>query len=441
MNLNLLALETSSSRCGVALLRDTGADCTVAVLEHEGAQEHAERLLPMAGQLLEQAGLTPADLDVIAFGQGPGGFTGLRVACGVAQGMGLALGLPVVPIVSHLAVAQETNAQAGDMVLVALDARMNEVYLAAYAYQPDAEQPWLTLQAPMLIAADEAVPWAMHHLPRWAAQDDPKRVGDLTCGLVDGLAGGLVGGVVPSALVSAPLLAGDAWDVYAAAMVAPASWRRSQATRPQAGAVAHLARQAWMRGEAGAPESAAPLYVRDKVAFTTAERERGLGGNPKATPAWSAPRPEPMTEADVDAVADLEAGLQAFPWTRGNFADALASGYEACVLRQGGKIVGFCLAMLAPDVAHLLVIGVSRAHHRQGLGGVLIGWCEQVARQRGLPALMLEVRPSNKAALAFYEKSGFQHIGVRRGYYPTGKGQREDALVMQKMLVSEETSP
>src|SRR5690606_17235375 len=125
-----------------------------------------------------------------------------------------------------------------------------------------------------------------------------------------------------------------------------------------------------------------------------AERERGLGGNPKAAPAWSAPAPEPMTEADVPAVAELEAGLQAFPWTLGNFSDALASGYEASVLRQGGKIVGFCLVMLAPDVAHLLVIGVSRDHHRQGLGSVLIGWCEQLAREHDLPAVMLEVRPS-----------------------------------------------
>jgi len=109
------------------------------------------------------------------------------------------------------------------------------------------------------------------------------------------------------------------------------------------------------------------------------------------------------------------------------------------VQRQRGQVVGFCLVMVAPDVAHLLVIGVSRAHHRQGFGSLLMEWCEQVARKQGLP-VMLEVRPSNVSALAFYEKCGFQRIGVRRGYYPTGKGQREDAWVMQKILVSEGTS-
>ncbi|MBO1111932.1 tRNA (adenosine(37)-N6)-threonylcarbamoyltransferase complex dimerization subunit type 1 TsaB [Bordetella petrii] len=411
MDLNLLALETSSSRCGVALLRATPAGAVVSVLEHDGAQEHAERLLPMAGELLAQAGLAPGDLHAVAFGQGPGGFTGLRVACGVAQGMGLALQVPVVPVVSHLAVAEQAQAGPGDIVVVALDARMNEVYLAVYERGADPAAPWLTRQAPMLIAAGEAVAWAAHHLPAWSAL--------------------------------APCVAGDAWDVYAADMAVPAGWRRSAAQRPQAGAVAQLARLAWLRGEAVAPELAAPLYVRDKVAFTTAERELGQGGNPKAAPAWPPAGPvlAAMAEADLDEVAALEAQVQAFPWTRGNFADALAAGYEARVLRQDGRLAGFCVAMLAPDVAHLLVIAVARSRHRQGLGTQLIDWCEQCARQRGLPALLLEVRPSNRAALAFYERRGFQRIGMRRGYYPAGKGQREDALVMQKTLVRDGGQP
>jgi tRNA threonylcarbamoyladenosine biosynthesis protein TsaB len=409
MNLNLLALETSSSRCGVALLRESDEGCTVSVLEHEGAQEHAERLLPMAGQLLEQAGLTPSDLSAIAFGQGPGGFTGLRVACGVSQGMGLALGIPVLPIVSHLAVAQETGGQAGDIVLVALDARMNEVYLAAYQRGLEPGQPWITLHSPMLIAANEVVPWAMHHV-------DPVRA---------------VNGALQL------ILAGDAWDVYAEQMGYPDTWLRSAVMRPQARAVAVLAREAWLRGEAILPELAAPLYVRDKVAFTTAEREGGLGGNPKALPAIPVPKLEPMLDSDVEAVAALEADLQLFPWTRGNFADALTSGYEACVLRLDGKVVGYCVVMLAPDIAQLLVVGVSRAHQRSGFGRQLMAWCEKVAMARDLPAVMLEVRPSNAAALVLYEKLGFQRMGLRRDYYPAVGGTREDGLVLQKTFSSQ----
>lgn len=420
MELNLLALETSSSRCGVALLRSVDGRLEVSTREHEGSQEHAERLLPMANELLAASGLTPAALHAVAFGQGPGGFTGLRVACGVAQGMGLGLGIPVLPIVSHLAVAAHVAASMSgtqdapetvgpsDAIVVALDARMNEVYLAVYrrAGMADGESVWETLQAPLLIAAAEVVPWTAHHLPLWSAEAGQ-----------------------PLGLV----LAGDAWDAYGSEMEHPALWRRfANAQRPEAASVALLARQGWLRGEALPPEQAAPLYVRDKVAFTTAERMRGEGGNPKAQPSLAPAVPQPLTEADLDDVVALEAHVQAFPWTRGNFTDAMTSGYGAWVLRREGKLAGFCIVMFAPDVAHLLVIAVAKSLHRQGLGGVLLDWCEQQARQRGLEGVLLEVRPSNTSAVSFYKRHGYLQIGVRRGYYPAEKGGREDALVMQK---------
>lgn len=409
MELNLLALETSSSRCGVALLRSADGRLEVTTREHEGSQEHAERLLPMANELLAEAGLAPSALHAVAFGQGPGGFTGLRVACGVAQGMGLGLGIPVLPIVSHQAVAaQVTDATVSDAIVVALDARMNEVYLAAYrpVAAGQGESDWEILQSPLLIAAAEVVPWTAHHLPMWSAQA--------------GQSLNLV-------------LAGDAWDAYAADMAHPAGWRRAaDAQRPEAASVARLARLGWQRGEALPPEQAAPLYVRDKVAFTTAERMRGEGGNPKAQPSLASLTPQPLTEADLDEVVALEAHVQAFPWTRGNFADALAAGYGAWVLRRDGKVAGFCILMFAPDVAHLLVIAVARHLHRQGLGGVLLDWCEEQARQRGLEGVLLEVRPSNASAIRFYQQHGYLQIGVRRGYYPAAKGAREDALVLQK---------
>ncbi|NMK49644.1 ribosomal protein S18-alanine N-acetyltransferase [Achromobacter sp. Bel] len=175
------------------------------------------------------------------------------------------------------------------------------------------------------------------------------------------------------------------------------------------------------------------------MAFTTAERLRGEGGNPKAQPSLApqAPLiPQPLTDADLDEVVTLEAHVQAFPWTRGNFADALAAGYGAWVLRREGKVAGFCILMFAPDVAHLLVIAVAKPLHRQGLGGVLLDWCEQQARQRGLEGVLLEVRPSNASAVSFYQQHGYLQIGVRRGYYPAAKGAREDALVMQKRFAA-----
>jgi tRNA threonylcarbamoyladenosine biosynthesis protein TsaB len=144
-----------------------------------------------------------------------------------------------------------------------------------------------------------------------------------------------------------------------------------------------------------------------------------------------------MTDADLDEVVALEAHVQAFPWTRGNFADALAAGYGAWALRREGKLAGFCVLMFAPDVAHLLVIAVAKPLHRQGLGGVLLDWCEQQARERGMEGVLLEVRPSNESAVSFYKRHGYLQIGVRRGYYPAEKGGREDALVMQKRFAAD----
>ncbi|MYZ43105.1 tRNA (adenosine(37)-N6)-threonylcarbamoyltransferase complex dimerization subunit type 1 TsaB [Schauerella aestuarii] len=424
MTFALLALETSSSLCSVALLTaDAAGSATLYSAEHDGTAEHAERLLPMADALLAQAGVNRSDLRVVAFGEGPGGFTGLRVACGVAQGLGLALGIPVIGVVSHLAVAHATPAEEGDVIVVALDARMGEMYVAAYRRQAPSGAPVVTgegadaastaarseivlrpLAQPTLIAADD--------LFAWAATD---------AGVTAGMR---------------PILTGDAWTAYGDRLAWPEAWRLAPAARPHADSVAYLAQAAWGRGEAIDPSAAMPRYVRDKVAYTTAEREAGLGGNPKAQPRGGAApySARAMTPADLDDVAQLEARLQQFPWTRGNFADALEAGYDACVVRDEQALLGFCLLMMAPDVAHLLVIAVDDSRHRQGVGTYILEWCMARTANRGLPAILLEVRPSNPGALAFYARHGFAQIGVRKGYYPAPHQQREDAIVMKKTL-------
>jgi len=435
MTRNLLALETSSAYCSVALLRADGQACTVAARGHDGVQEHAERLLPLVDELLAQAGLAPGDLHAVAFGQGPGGFTGLRVACGVAQGMGLALDIPVVPVVSHLAVAEQVAAGPDEIVAVALDARMEEVYLAAYRARPAGG--WEILQPPVLIAAPAVPAWLEQAAGGWAA-----------------------GGRAPALIA-----AGNAWETYAQHMPLPAGWRRAPAARPDAASVARLAWRAWEQGGGLPADAAAPLYVRDKVAFTTAERLQGEGGNPRAAapppvsgaaaspsrPATSSPVvaaaaqavPLPaevelavMAEADLDAVVEIERAVQSFPWTRGNFADALAAGYDAWVLRSAGQVRGFYVSMAAPDLAHLLVIAVAPGAQRRGLGGRLLSHCEERVRRSGSEALLLEVRPSNATAVEFYRRRGYLQIGVRRGYYPAGRSEREDALVMKKSLAA-----
>ncbi len=140
-----------------------------------------------------------------------------------------------------------------------------------------------------------------------------------------------------------------------------------------------------------------------------------------------------MTADDLDWVAASEAELHAHPWSRGSFADALASGYEAWIMHRAGEPIGYSIVLNVLDESHLLDIGVVAAVQGQGFGRHFLDWLCERARQRGSDSFFLEVRPSNIAALRLYERFGFTEIGRRRGYYPAAEG-REDAIVMRLAL-------
>lgn len=243
-----LAIETSTDRLSLAL--GTGASGEAA-LRHEGpggAQASTE-LLPQVQRLLAEAGWTLGGLQAIAFGRGPGSFTGLRTACAVAQGLAYGTrtpqhpeGLPLLAVDSLLALAEQARAddaahgQAAPAHIVALlDARMDELYLGAYALNGASLQP---LEPARLCAPADLAGWLQ----------------------AQGLGAG-----------SDTLLAGNAFGPYAAAL-AEAPGRRREAL-PTAAALLRLAPGLLAAGAAVAARDALPLYVRDKVARTTAERE------------------------------------------------------------------------------------------------------------------------------------------------------------------------
>jgi ribosomal-protein-alanine N-acetyltransferase len=149
------------------------------------------------------------------------------------------------------------------------------------------------------------------------------------------------------------------------------------------------------------------------------------------------PQPEtfaPMSVADLDDVVRVEAGIYPFPWTHGNFADSLRSGYSCWVLRDGaGALQAYAIVMLALDEAHLLNLSVAREFQGSGLGWRTLEWVAQVSRGHGARSMLLEVRPSNPSAIRLYERYGFQRVGERRSYYPAAAG-REDAIVMRVSL-------
>ena len=225
LGLNLLALDTSTEYCSVALLRDE----ELAYRQAHAVQRHSELILPMIEGLLIASGLELGQLDGIAFGAGPGSFTGLRIACGVAQGLALGAGLPVVPVGTLAALAQEAGAP---RVIACLDARMGEIYHAAYRRDGG---HWTEIAAPSV----------------GPAQSAPTVEGDGWLGCGSGFA------VYADALSKryGGQLEGVASDLH-----------------PHARSIARLAAPVLEAGGGLPAEQAAPIYVRDKVALKMHEQ-------------------------------------------------------------------------------------------------------------------------------------------------------------------------
>ena len=156
----------------------------------------------------------------------------------------------------------------------------------------------------------------------------------------------------------------------------------------------------------------------------------------------------PMQTEDLDAVLKIESVSHIHPWTEGNFSDSLAAGHWAyCIRPQVDQMVkgsyldpavlwAYCILFPAVDELHLLNITVSPHLRKLGLGQRMMAAIEGVAAQQKMPRIILEVRPTNTAAITLYQKLGYEQIGLRKNYYPANPetGSREDALVMAKSI-------
>lgn len=228
--MNLLALETATEACSVALVHGE----TIIARSELAPRRHAERVLPMADELLAEAGIGKHALDGIAVGRGPGAFTGVRLAVSLAQGMAMALDLPVVTISSLAALALEAPEEDA-AILAVIDARMGEIYAASYRRDEEG----------LVVALDEervCAPYALV-LPQVAAWN----------------------------------VVGTGWATYQEALrgrLGKEPRSADGACYPQARHVATLAVREFKAGRAVAPEHALPVYLRDKVALTLAEQGR-----------------------------------------------------------------------------------------------------------------------------------------------------------------------
>ncbi|MEP6898616.1 MAG: tRNA (adenosine(37)-N6)-threonylcarbamoyltransferase complex dimerization subunit type 1 TsaB [Rhodanobacter sp.] len=227
--MNLLAIETATEACSVALIH---GDELIARSEI-APRRHTDLVLPMAESLLAEAGISRHALDAIAVGRGPGAFTGVRLGVSLAQGMALALDVPVVTISSLAALALEAPEDDDSTILAVIDARMGEIYAACY--RRDDNGGLIALDHERICKADAL------ELPIAAAWQ----------------------------------VVGSGWATYATVLSQrfTGTLRSADGLRyPQAAHVAELALHEFKAGRAQAPELALPVYLRDKVALTLVEQ-------------------------------------------------------------------------------------------------------------------------------------------------------------------------
>lgn len=239
--MNLLAIETSTEACSVAVL--SGGE--VVERFELAPRRHAELVLPWCGRVLAEAGVARSQLDAVAVGRGPGAFTGVRLGIAVAQGLALGLDRPLLPVSTLAVLAMEATRLVPDpapiRVLATLDARMQEVYAGSFELRDGDALPLdtETVGAPAAVDLPTATGGDADEGPGWVA------VGSGLAALDGALATRFAG----------RLRATD------------------PAALPRAGRLARLAARAWARGEAVAPHDVEPAYLRNQVALTIGEQQ------------------------------------------------------------------------------------------------------------------------------------------------------------------------
>ena len=142
-----------------------------------------------------------------------------------------------------------------------------------------------------------------------------------------------------------------------------------------------------------------------------------------------------MTLGDVDRVMKVEHEVYEFPWTDKIFSDCIRVGYYCWLALQRQNIVGHAVISVSADESHMLNLSIAREYQRRGFGKQFIEFLIQQAQAKQVQTMLLEVRPSNTAAINCYNSAGFNEIGLRKDYYPAPEG-REDALLFARHIVT-----
>lgn len=406
---SVLALESSGERLSAAVL-DSEGRC-LAEASRISRQGHVRHLSGLVEEALAAAGVGLGQIERIAVDVGPGSFTGIRVGLATARGLAQPRGLPVVGVLSVAALLD--GYPPGQTLLVGvLPAGGRHAY--AGFFRNDLSGRLSVLCAPAVGDAG-----SLAGAVRRALALCPRRTRVRLAG--------------PGALAERerweaefPGALDESWRPQGPA--AEAVGRLGLAQAP--GRLAHGAEVAPYTGTTGLR----PLYVRRPQAVERAgemrDGRRGL---------WEELEVEPLGPAQLDDVLGIERTVFGDPWPRRFFEEELRLRESvACAVRHRGVLAGYLLAWALPEEIHLGNLAVAPAYQRRGVGGFLLRWLLDEARERRARRIALEVRTSNFAAQELYRAHGFETMLLRRGYYQESG---EDALVMVCDLTRAGPSP
>ena len=372
---------------------------TADVIRERAGNASSERILPLTAKVLAEAGTSLGELDGIAYGAGPGSFTGVRIACGVVQGLAFGADLPVfgVPTLVRSRTPRGGCTVGGGCSPASMPACARSTWRRTCETTTDGRASVIrSCASPTTYALDAGV---------WH-------------GAGDGFA------AYPELAARLRLAGADASIIPDAQSIAEWAWPHLAAGR--ACGRRTRSRCTCATASRSPPPSAWPGCVFSLPAMAS------LPKPPELAPV----RWRPLAAHDLPVVAALEARIHAAPWSERNFRDALAAGYSARVGLRAERIVAYGVLMLGPGEAQLLNLSVVPDARRMGLGRALLYQFIDDARRLYAEQLFLEVRVSNRSAIALYEAAGFMSIARRVAYYPPANpgANREDALVMRCAL-------
>lgn len=392
--MKVLAIDSSGLTASIAIVEDT---YTVAEYTVDYKKTHSQTLLPMIDEVVKMTELDLASIDAIAVSGGPGSFTGLRIGSATAKGLGLALNKPLIHVPTVDGLAYQVFG-CGDIICPIMDARRKQVYTGLYTFSHTAGKKEGTKEV-------EPVFQVLKMQMAIAVEDLIRRLNNYNRPVV---------------------FLGDGVPVYremlSEGLKVPYSFAPAYMNRQRAAVIGALGIRYYKAGKYETAMEHQPEYLRQ----SQAERERAQREKTAKV------RVREMKVEDVAAVAELEYQSFPDPWSQKSISETISNPQTICLLAEkAGKITGYLLAYIAVDEAEIARIAVIKEQRRQGTGGSLMHALEESCKARQIRKVLLDVRESNQTARAFYEKTGFQEDGIRKGFY---EAPPEDAVLMSREL-------